>query len=258
MLKYLKDILRLKEFIKNLVVRDLKVRYKRSYLGFLWTMLSPLLMMGVLTLVFSSMFRPGIKHFPIFLLPALLVWNFFSQSTVLCAFSVISNSAIIKKIYVPKVVFPMSIVLSNVVHLILALIPLFLITMIVRGKISVAITFLPVSIFLLVMFSLGIGFIVSVVNAFFRDTANIVEILLTAGFFLTPILYKPSFFPPKIRFILFLNPMYYMVECFRQPIYDGTIPGGVFLLKSAFVAVAILVIGVTFFYKKDNSLYFHI
>jgi len=262
MVEYLKEVYRLREFVRNLVIRDLKVRYKRSYLGFLWTMLSPLFLMVILTVVFTRITGGDIPNFPIFLLSALLVWNFFSQSTILSAFSVINNAPIIGKVYLPKIVFPLAQVISNVVHLILSLVSLLIIMLIIGTRIGPAMLFLPVSIVLLILFTLGVCLLVATINVYFRDMANIMEILLTAWFFLTPILYAPQFLSDKMRFILYLNPMFYMVQCFREPIYGsgygGYIPDGVFLLKSCFVSLLMLVVGLVIFYRNDDSFYFHL
>src|ERR1039458_9024565 len=167
------ELLRYKELLRNLVIRDIKVRYKRSVLGFFWVMLNPLLMMVILSMVFSGLFRVSTQNYTSYLLSGIILWNFFSQSTSASVFSLLSNSNLIKKIYIPKVIFPLSVIVSAVVNFLFSLVPLFLILAVTGTSLGGHIYILPLAIILVGMFSLGISLIVSTLAVFFHDTIYI-------------------------------------------------------------------------------------
>ncbi len=213
------EVLRYKELLRNLVTRDIKVRYKRSVLGFLWVMLNPLLMMIILSMVFSELFRVSTKNYTAYLLSGIILWNFFSQSTSSALASLLSNSNLIKKIYIPKVVFPISVVMSAVVNFLFSLVPLFLILIVTRTPLAGKIYLLPFVIVLVAVFSLGISLIVSTLTVFFHDTIFIYEVFLMAWMYMTPIFFPESIVPQKFSFIFHINPFYYFVSAFRGVLY---------------------------------------
>ncbi len=219
------EIYRYRALLKNLVSRDLTVRYKRSVIGFIWTMINPLVNTIVLTIVFSTIFRLPTKDFVVYFLSGFLLWNFFAQSTVLASRCLLGGSAIFKKIYVPKSIFVFSIVCSELVNLAFALIPLFLLLLIVRHAVPLAVLFLPVSILLMGPFTLGVAFLLSASSVFFYDIIESYQLLLLPWMYLTPIIYPLEIIPPKYLPLIKLNPMYYFVECFRAPLYSGQLPG---------------------------------
>ncbi|MEW6002916.1 MAG: ABC transporter permease [Nitrospirota bacterium] len=222
MLKILKEaveITRYRELLRNLVTRDIKVRYKRSILGFVWVMLNPLLMMLVLYMVFSELFKVSTENYTAHLLSGIILWNFFAQSTSTSLMSFIGNSSLIKKIYLPKVIFPLSVTMSALIHLLFSLIPLFIIFLITGTSLSIHFYILPVGIILIVIFSFGISLILSTLTVFFHDTKYIYDILLLAWMYMTPIFYPESIIPQEFHFILSLNPVHYFLSIFRAALY---------------------------------------
>lgn len=242
-----------RDLLWSLVQRDLTVRYKRSVLGFLWTMLNPLLIMLVMTIVFSTFFQFSIEHFAVYLLSGTILWNFFAQSTSMAMHNLVWAGGLINKIYIPKSVFVVSAIFVGLVNFLLALIPLSLIMLFTGQSFSFTLLFLPIPIFLTFMFSLGVGLVVSTLAVFFVDVIDIYQVALTVLMYLTPLFYPVDIVPAKYLFFIHLNPIYYFVEIFRRPIYQGVLPEPYLLLRAALVALAALIIGWWFFTKKSNE-----
>lgn len=219
MFKEIREIIRYRELLRNLVIRDIKVRYKRSVLGFLWVMLNPLLMMLVLNVVFSGIFRVSTKDYTAYLISGIILWSFFSQSTSTSLISFMGNSNLIKKIYLPKAIFPLSVILSAMIHFSFSLMPLFAIFLITGTRISPHIYLLPVILILVFIFSYGVSLIISTLTVFFHDTKYIYDVLLMAWMYSTPIFYPESIIPERFRFILQVNPFYYFLNLFRSSLY---------------------------------------
>jgi ABC-2 type transport system permease protein len=246
-LSSIRELFGFAEVLEELVKRDLKVRYKRSVLGIFWTMLNPLLMMIITTIVFSNLFRGSIERFPIYVLSGYLVWTFFSQSTVTASSSILDSSGLTRKVYVPAALFPLACVVSALVNLALSLIPLILLMIVAGGQFTWALLFLPLAALLLSVFCYGVGLILSSSAVFFRDAVYTYQVLLIAWMYLTPLFYPVEIIPERFRVFLYLNPVYYLVELFRAPVYEGTLPDPIIVLAATGFAVATVVIGWWFF-----------
>lgn len=247
------ELWRYRDLLWSLVQRDLTVRYKRSVLGFLWTMLNPLLMMVVQSIVFSTFFRFAIERYPVYLLSALLLWNFFSQSTTQAISALVWGGNLVNKIYVPKSIFVISEILVGLVNLLLALIPLALIMVLAGQPFTVALLFLPVSILLATLFTVGVGLFIAALAVFFADIINIYQVGLTVLMYLTAIFYPLAIVPDQYLIFIRLNPLYYLVETFRQPIYTGTLPGLGILLPATLLAIGAFLGGWWFFTLKADE-----
>ena len=247
------ELARYRDLLWSLVQRDLTVRYKRSVLGFLWTMLNPLLMMLVQTIVFSALFQGMIEHFAVYLLSGTILWNFFAQSTTMAMNNLIWAGGLVNKIYVPKSVFVVSAIFVGLVNLLLALIPLTLIILFTGPPFSFALLFLPIPILLTFMFALGVGLIVATLAVFFVDVVDIYQVGLMVVMYLTPLFYPITIIPESYRSFFHLNPIYYFIEIFRQPIYQGVLPEPYLVLRAALVAVTALIVGWWVFTKKSNE-----
>lgn len=247
------ELFRYRDLLWSLVQRDLTVRYKRSVLGFLWTMLNPLLTMLVLAIVFSTFFRFEFQHFAVYLLSGLLLWNFFAQSTTQAIHNLLWAGSLVNKIYLPKPIFVVLALLVGLVNLVLALIPLSLIMLISQHRFSPALVFLPIPIALVFIFALGVGLFVTTLAIFFTDVVDIYQVGLMILFYLSPIIYPLSILPERYLPFIALNPMYYFVQLFRQPIYDGTIPEIGLVWRAALIALIALIVGWWFFTKKADE-----
>ncbi len=248
MLGRISEVIRYRELIRNLVARDLKVRYRNSVLGFLWCLGNPLLMMTVFTVVFTILMPNGIEKYPVFILCALLPWNFFSSAVMDSVHSIVGNAHLIKKVYFPREVLPISVVLSNLVNFLLALIVLFAMLLIFRVRLTPWALLLPAIIFIQVLFTLGLAFILSTLNVFYRDTGIIMEAVMLAWFFLTPIFYRiEDLVPQYARLMYWVNPMASLISSYRIILYHGAPPAFDFLLRTLITALAFLISGYLFF-----------
>ena len=242
-----RELLGFSEVLQELVKRDLKVRYKRSVLGIFWTMLNPLLMMVITSIVFSNLFRGAITNFPIYVLSGYLVWTFFSQSTVAASSSILDSSGLTRKVYVPPALFPLACVVSALVNLSLAIVPLGLLMVVTGGTFTWALLILPVSALILALFCFGVGLMLSSSAVFFRDTVYTYQVLLVAWMYLTPLFYPEAIIPDKYKIIVYLNPVYHLVQLFRAPIYAGELPSPQNIVAAAVFSVAVVILGWWFF-----------
>ena len=256
------ELLRYRDLVGALVSRDLKVRYRRSAIGFVWTMLQPLLMMLVLQTVFSTLFQAKSVEVPqnyeIYVLAGILFWNFFSQSIVASMNSLRGNAQLLQKLPVPKAVFPLATVLSGLVNLVFALLPLFVLLIVSGHPIRPALLFLPVSILIVALFTLGAGLLLSPLAVFFSDVVELIGVLLTLMFYLTPVIYPKDIVPESFRWMVRFNPIRSILEVFRDPIYQGEIPPLSHLTVSIVIALLVLAVGAWIFRRSSDRIPFYI
>jgi ABC-2 type transport system permease protein len=259
------ELFRYRDLVRALVARDLKVRYRRSALGFVWTMLQPLLMMIVLRTVFGTLFKEKVGNtsevllnFPVYALAGILFWNFFSQSIVASMNSLRGNAQLLQKLPVPKAVFPLATVLSGVLNLLFALLPLFLILLVTHHPLTPALFFLPVSITLAAIFTLGAGLLLSPLAVFFSDTVELISVLLTLLLYLTPVFYPKGIVPPRMLWIVRYNPIRSILEVFRDPIYYGKVPPFSHLTVSVIIAAIAFALGSWVFRRSSDRIPFYV
>jgi ABC-2 type transport system permease protein len=232
-----------RHLVRELVARDIKVRYKRSALGVAWTMLSPLLSMLALTWVFALVLRMDIRNYPVYFLTGSIFWTFFAQSTGHAASLTVDALEVSKRIYVPRSVFVAAAVGVGVVNLVLSFVPLVAIILFSGFPLHASWLFLPVSVVLGAFFTAGVGLFVFTLACRFVDIKETYLVLVGAWFFVTPIIYTPELVPAKYRFIIRLNPMTYLVEIFRAPLYDGWLPGWKTTAFAIGVSLTSLIVG---------------
>ena len=232
-----------RHLVRELIARDIKVRYKRSALGVIWTMLSPLLNMLALTWVFSLVLRMNIRNYPVYFLAGSIFWTFFAQSTGHAASLTVDALNMTNLIYVPRSVFVIAAVGGGLVNLLFSLVPLVAIILVSGFPIHASWHFLPVAVVLGACFTTGVGLFVFTLACRFVDVKETYLVLVGAWFFVTPIVYTASYVPERYRFIIRLNPMTYLVEIFRSPLYDGWLPGSNTLAFAVAVSLASLVVG---------------
>jgi lipopolysaccharide transport system permease protein len=260
-----RELVQYRDLVRNLVVRDLKVRYKNSLLGFAWSLLNPLGMMIIFTVVFTIMLPySDVEKFPVFVLCALLPWNWFSASVIGSTGSIVGNAHLIKKVYFPREVLPISVVLSNLMNFLLALIVLFGMIGVFRVGLTRWALLLPVVIVLQMIFTMGVALFLSTLNVFYRDTQVIMEVVMLAWFFVTPVFYPVSILPQSYtllgitldvqRLVYILNPMASIIASYRVILYTGAAPALDFLTRTALTSVAVLLLGYLFFVRYANIL----
>lgn len=270
---YTDKFLKYRYLLSELVVKKIKLQYRNSILGVFWTFLQPLLTMIVLTFVFSGFFgkkSDSIVNYPVYLLAGRLLYEFYSQSTKKAMKSVRGSASIIKKVYVPKYIYPLSVVLSSFVTFLISLsvlavvILFFNIFKINPITITWNIFFCLVPILILFVMCLGIGMLLATLDVFFKDVENLYDVFCMLLFYATPIVYTLDSFgedTSKIA-ILKLNPLYGIVEMFRAPILHGNdmwtfLDVGSIIYCSVF-AVVIFILGVGLFYKLQDKFILHI
>jgi ABC-2 type transport system permease protein len=242
-----------RNLIAQLISSSIKTRYKRSALGVVWTLLNPLLMMIILTVVFSQFFKFQIQNYAVYVLSGLIMWNFFSNSTTSAMQNIIINGSLVNRIYMPKSVFAVSAIGTGLVNLLLSLIPLFLILLVMHVPITPALLVMPFSILLLVLFALGVGLILQTAAVYFADMLPVYEVILSIWFYATPIIYPRSMIPPELARLFQLNPLYHLVRVFRAPLYEGIVPGANIWAVAIFFAVTTFFIGGLIFTAKSNE-----
>ena len=258
MIELIRDTYRYRELIWALALKDLKVRYKRSVLGFMWALLNPMLLMLVLTVVFSTIMNFSIQHFAIFVLSVLLPWTFFSQSLAYAAESIVGNGDLIKKVRVAKLVFPVAAVISNMINLLLSIIPLALLVLVMRHPFYATWLYLPVPLLALTIFTLGATFFFAAANVYYRDVAHILQIVLQVWFYVTPIIFDIKMFPAKYQWVFKLNPLIFVMNGFRLSVYYGMLPAAQSILASFLCAFISLGIGFAVFRKYQDEFVFYV
>ena len=255
---YLVKLVQYRSLLFLLVQRDFTSKYKRSVLGVLWSILNPLATMLVMTVVFSTIFRFDIKNYPVYLLSGQVVFLLFSESTNMCMQSILASSALIKKVSVPKYIFPLSKAISSLVNFGFSLIALFLVIVITRAPIYGSLLAIWIPVAYVFVFSLGIGMILSCMMVFFRDINYLYGILITTLSYLTPIFYPISIIPEKYMFLVSINPLYHFVECFRTVVIYGGVPTLWQNTICLLLALLALGAGLLLFYKSQDRFILYI
>lgn len=244
---------RFSPLLKELVARDIKVRYRHSALGLLWTVLNPLLMMIVITIVFSTLFKQNIEHFPIYYLSGSLIFSFNSESTSTAMHSMVSNASLLKKVYIPKYLFPFANILSGMVNLGFSLIAMFIVMTVTGAPFHVTLLLMPIPIFYTFLFSTGLGIMLSALNVYFRDIAHFYGVFILAWTYFTPIFYPISILSAPIMKLMNINPMYHLVSYMRDLVLYGAFPSMKDNLVCLAIGVIMLALGLFVFYKKQDK-----
>jgi len=249
----LHEIFRYRELLAKLVSRNIKSRYKRSVLGIAWTMLNPLMMMLVLTMVFSSIFRGTLEHYPIYVLSGLVGWNFFAQTTSSAMSELVWGGNLLTRIYIPRSIFAFTALGTGLVNVALSMVPLLLIMLVTGAPLGLSLLFVPVSILIVAMFSLGVGLFLSTLAVYFVDVVEMYQIFLMAWFYFTPLVYPMEIIPAHYTWAFRLNPLYYIIEVFRQPIFLSQLPDLQILTVASLLSLFTLLFGWWFFTRKADE-----
>lgn len=249
---------RYKFLLQQLVSRDFKTKYKRSVLGVLWSFLNPLLTMAVQFIVFSTLFKSDIPNFAVYLLIGIVFFNFFSESTSMGLMSIVGNSSLITKVYIPKYIFPVSRVLSSAINLLLAMIPLFIVVLLTGVRFTLAILILPFSLACTIIFCIGMSLILSSAMVYFRDMQFLWGVINMLWMYATPIFYPESILPQNLMILFKMNPMYHFIRFTRAIILNGASPEPRAYLLCIIAALVPFIIGTIIFKKSQNNFVLHI
>lgn len=250
----IKELYLYRHMIFRMVQQELKSRYKGAILGFLWTFINPLLQLFIYIIVFSKIMKNDIKNYPIFLFVALIPWIFFSNSAVGGSVSVISKKELIKKIYFPRMVIPISFVTTSFVNMILSFFIIFAVLIFSGYGINIfLLKYLFIAFLNEYIFVLGISLITSSVTVYFRDMEHILNIFVMAWQYLTPIMYSDDMIPDEYIYLFKLNPMTHIIKLYRTILYYKEIPELAVVVKSIVISLFILIIGVIIFNKLQKG-----
>ena len=250
---YIENFKRFHPLLNELVARDIKIKYRRSIMGVLWTLLNPLLMMIVLSVVFSNLFKFRIENFPLYLLSGQLIFNFYSDATNNSMGAIIMNAPLIKKVYVPKYLFVLSRVASSVINLMASFTALLFVMAAMRAELHWTAFLSVIPMCMLVVFSLGVSLILSAVVVKFRDIMHLYSVFITALMYLTPVIYPMSILPHWMVYVVWANPITNYLDMFRDLMLYNSLPHLWQLGLGVLEAVVALVIGLIVFYKKQDE-----
>ena len=253
------EVFKRRELVRNLVARQLKVRYKSSSLGFLWSLLNPLIMTLVYWAVFKSIFTggwrgAGIDNYAAYLVSGLFAWNFFAGSVSDSVNAFVGNVSLVKKVYFPRIILPVSTVLTNLVNFLLSLIVVFVLLILWGKTPRLSLIMLPLLILIEFMLAAGLSFFVCCLNVLFRDVEHMLQVILFAGFFLAPVIYPYSLVvkTEQHHILYFLNPMACIIVSYQSILYHGQFPAYQFILIPLIFAVVLLVAGYRFLIRIEG------
>lgn len=248
----IQGFIKYRDLLYELVNRDIKIRYRRSVLGLLWTILNPILMMTVMTLVFSGFFKSNIDNFPIYYFAGNLIFSFVNESTVNAMNAIVGNGSLIKKVYVPKYLFPVSKIFSSVVNLFFSFLAMLLVMLVLRVKIYPTMLLAPVVVVYVIAFSIGLGMLLATAQVFFRDTGHLYSVFTLAWMYMTPVFYPKEMLEENLSIVLSINPMIHYIDFMRDIVLYNTVPSMQQNLTCAVISIVFLMLGTLVFYKKQD------
>lgn len=251
--KVMREFWKFKALLFELILRDIKIKYRRSVLGVLWTVLNPLLMMMVLYLVFSKLFRFDIENYAIYILSGQIVFNYYQTATTDAMTAILGNASLIKKVYLPKYMLVLAKILSGAVNLFASFAALVAVMLITGDRLSFSIVFVIVPFFCLILFSFGAGLLLAAVTVRFRDILHLYSVFCTVLFYLTPVIYPFSILPDYMRRIVYYNPVTGIIDIFRDIVMQGDAPEAGRTLYCLFPSLLMFLIGAAVFKKRQKQ-----
>lgn len=247
------------ELLSQLVQKDIKLKYRRSFLGYLWSVLNPLMIMTIMVIVFQHMFRFSIENFPAYVICGQVCFNFLSESTNQAIWAITGNAALLKKTYVPKYIFTFAKVTSSCVNLIFSLGALLIVFIIFKVQFSFYMLLLPLVLLQLYVFCLGLGLLLSAINVFFRDIQYIYGAILTAWMYMTPLFYPLDQLPENLQWVIkHFNPLYFYIGQFRDIMMYQRFPGVMIISAGVLAAILAMIIGTFVFLKVKDKFILYI
>lgn len=250
---YIENFKKFQPLLSELITRDIKNKYRKSILGVFWTILNPLFMMIVLSVVFSNLFKFDIEYFPVYLLSGQLIFNFFSESTTNAMGAIIANGPLIKKIYVPKYVFVLSRIFSSSINLLASFTALIFVMLAMRVELHYTILLVPIPLFFVISFSLGVGLLLAALTVKFRDIMHLYSVFVTALMYLTPVIYPMSILPEWLEKVVLLNPLTNILIMFRDVMMNNTLPSLSSMVVAFAEVIVVMLLGLYVFYKRQDT-----
>lgn len=251
--KLVQDLKNYREFLKSNVKKDIRGKYKGSFLGILWSFINPLLSVLVYAIVFPYIMRIKVENYLIYLITGIIPWTFFTSSINMGIISVLSNANMIKKVYFPRIILPISTVTSCLVNFLISCIIILLFCIGSGLGLSINLLWLPLIAVIQYVMLLGFTFILSAIEMYMRDIEHIVNFVLSMAFYVTPILYTPDIFPTQLSWVLKINPMAYIVNAYRSIFFYKEMPDMIGLGIVGIFSVVIFFVGYIIFEKLQKG-----
>lgn len=258
LIRTIRELGKYRYVLYNLINSNLRARYRRSVIGFFWSLLNPLFTMTILAVVFSTIYKLPFADFGIYIFSGLLPWSLISNGILNGSTSIVGAEGYLKKVYVPKIIFPIATIGVEAVNFFFSLMSLSVLALFLGAKISWGLLFLPFALLLTALFVLGIILVVGIVNVYFRDLFHIIQIVFTGMFYLIPIVYKKELFTGSLSIILKINPFFYFVELFHQIIYEARIPDASLWLNCIVLMTFSLVVGLLVFRSREKDVIYRL
>ena len=252
-MKVFKELYNYRELLKTNIKKEIRGKYKGSWLGILWTFLNPLLMLAVYSFVFPYILRVDVENYTIFMIVALIPWNFFTAAVQSGTGSVVANGNILKKVYFPREIIPISITTSQLVNFLITCIIMFAFIIFSGVGFSIHLLLFPLLVLIQYVLTLAITFVLSAITVFVRDIDHFVSVILMLGFYATPIVYQANMLPEKFQWVLKLNPMAQLIETYRAILYYHEMPDWTMIGIWGVLSIILLVLGYAIFKKLEKS-----
>ncbi|MFC3750518.1 ABC transporter permease [Paenibacillus sp. GCM10012306] len=253
MLRKIREIFNYRQMLESMVLTDLRTRYKGSFLGFFWTLLNPLLMLAVYSMIFKYVVRISLENYTSYLFIGIVTWNLLSQSLTSGATSVIRNAGLVKKIYFPKEILPLAVVIGGIINFSLSLIVLFPVLIFSHIELGWSLLLVPVLLLIYSIFTLALTTLVSCLNVYFRDLEHIIGVVIMAWFYLTPIVFTSDMIPEGLKGVFSLNPMTTIMEGFHDVFFYNRMPDLSGLGVVTILSIVLLLICYTIFGKLSRN-----
>ncbi len=253
MSSYIRNFVKFQPLLSELVARDIKIKYRRSVLGVLWTLLNPLCMMIILSIIFSSIFKFDVENFPLYVLSGQVIFNFFNDSTTSSMSAIISSASLIKKVYVPKYLFVLSRVMSSFINLMASFTALLLVMVATRAELHWTVFLSVIPLAMVVLFSFGVGMFLAAITVRFRDVIHLYSVFTTGLLYLTPVIYPMAALPDVVKTIVMINPLTNYLLMFRDVMFNNTLPSVFSVLLGIAEAALALALGLYVFYKNQDE-----
>ena len=253
------ELLHYKELVRQLVLKDIKLKYRRSYLGYIWSILNPLLMMMVLVVVFSNLFNHEIPNFSVYLISGQVIFAFLSEATSVSVVSITGNAALLKKTYVPKYIFTLSKVTSSLVNLLFSLVALVLVLIFTKTPVTWHVLWVPVILLQVYIFALGVGLILASTAVFFRDVQYLWSVFISIWMYLSPIIYPVSIIPEEYMWwYTNINPLYMYIQQFRDIVMYGNTLSLELFSQGFIYSIVFFLLGLVIFKRKQEQFILYI
>ena len=254
----LKELWTYRYALKSAVISNLRRRYRRSSLGFSWSLINPLLTMLVLAFVFGTIFKQSYQAFSVYVFSALLPWNYISQTICQSTESIVTSEDSLKRVVLPKAFFPLVTVLTELINFSLALCTFLVLGVFLSAKYSLALLAIPAATALCGLLVFGLSLIMAIATVYYRDLTHIIGVVLQLVFYTIPVIYPVEVLPESVHKILIFNPFYHFVKLFRLCISDGVWPATTDWLICAVVAIASVLISLALLQKTERELLFRL